>query len=128
MKSEKESECTSKNPASARRVHEAEGTASGALVGAVVGAMAGPPGVVAGAIVGGVAGAITGAALDHESSQRAARDRELDEAIGVSGGDIGAPNLAHPPATVGAYSSASAGVTTTSGDTPAEGPMQPPEE
>jgi len=128
MKDEQQSEFTSKRPPAARRVHEAEGTASGALVGAVVGAMAGPPGVVAGAIVGGVAGALTGAALDDESSRRAARDRELDDAIGVSGGDLGAPNLAHPPATVGAYSSASAGVATTSGEAPAEGPMQPPED
>lgn len=128
MKSEKESEATSKDPSTVRRVHEAEGTASGALVGAVVGAIAGPPGVVAGAIVGGVAGALTGAALDEESSRRAARERELDDAIGINGGDLGAPNLAHPPARVGAYSSASAGVASTSSETPAEGPMQSPEE
>lgn len=111
-----------------RRPHEAEGTASVALVGAVVGAMAGPPGIVAGAILGGVAGALTGAALEYESLRRAARDRALDAVIGVSGGDLGAPNLAHPPAMVGAYSSASAGVASTSGREPAEGPIQPPEE
>ncbi|HTQ47298.1 MAG TPA: YMGG-like glycine zipper-containing protein [Polyangiaceae bacterium] len=128
MKSEKERAFARRSQSAVRRVHEAEGTASGALVGAVVGAMAGPPGVVAGAIVGGAAGALAGVALDNDSSRRAALDRELDDAIGVSGGDLGAPNLAHPPATVGAYSSASAGVATTSGETPAEGPMQAPEE
>jgi hypothetical protein len=78
---------------SARRhlEHEAEGAASGALVGGVVGASAGPPGAIAGAIVGGVAGALAAVALDLESSASEQRTRELDESIGVSGGDLGAP-------------------------------------
>ena len=90
MKTEKEKGTgfAAKNPSSMRQVHEAESAASGVLVGVVVGAMAGPPGVVAGAIVGGVAGTLTGMALENESSRRAARDRELDETIEVSGGDL----------------------------------------
>jgi hypothetical protein len=86
------------------------------------------PRIGSASVVGGVAGALTGEALDNESSRRAARTRELDEQIGVSGGDMGAPNLAHPPATVGAYSTASSGAVTPSDHAPAEGPMQAPEE
>ncbi len=111
-----------------RLLHEAEGTATVAIVGAIVGAMAGPPGIVAGAIVGGVAGALTGAALDIDSARRAARTRELDDAIGVTGGDIGAPTLAHPPAQIGATSGASLGVEPSLDQQPAEGPMQIPDE
>jgi len=111
-----------------RIVHEAEGSASGALAGAVLGAAAGPPGVAAGAIIGGIAGAITGAGLDTESSRDAARTRELDAEIGVSGGDLGAPGLKHPPAKIGAFSAASSGVDSSSGEDPAEGPIQAPED
>jgi hypothetical protein len=109
-------------------VHDAEGAASGAVAGAVLGAAAGPPGVVAGAIIGAVAGAITAEVLETDGERTAAHDRELDEEIGVSGGDIGAPNLKHPKAKVGAYSSASAGAAAPDGEEPAEGPMQTPEE
>jgi phage tail tape-measure protein len=96
--------------------HEAEGAASVALVGAVVGAAAGPAGAVAGALIGGLAGAVVGAVLDEEASKRTARTRELDAEIGVTGGDIGAPNLKHPPAKVGAYSAAAAGASPSSAD------------
>jgi Glycine zipper len=109
-------------------VHEVEGGASGAVAGAVIGAAAGPPGIVAGAIIGGVAGAMAGAALDDESSRQASRTRTLDAQIGVSEGDLGAPNLKHPPAKIGAYSAASAGAESSAGEVPAEGPMQPPED
>jgi phage tail tape-measure protein len=111
-----------------RVVHEAEGAASGALAGAVLGAAAGPPGILAGAVMGGVAGAVTGAVLDTESSREALSARALDAEIGVTEGDLGAPNLEHPPATVAAYSAASVGVASPSGEPPAEGPMQPPDE
>lgn len=80
-----------------RLAHEVEGGASGAIAGAVIGAAAGPPGAVAGAILGGVAGVMAGAVLDSESSRRSARASELDAEIGVVGGEIGAPNLLHPP-------------------------------
>jgi hypothetical protein len=81
-----------------RLVHEAEGGASGALAGAVLGAAAGPPGIIAGAIIGGVAGVITGAVLDAESSRETSHERDLDAQIGVTEGDLGAPNLQHPAA------------------------------
>jgi hypothetical protein len=111
-----------------RVAHEIEGAASGALAGAVMGSIAGPPGVVAGAIIGGAAGAVAGATLDTESTREGAHTRELDATIGVTKGTIGAPNLAHPPAKIGALSAASAGGSSSSGEEPAEGPMQVPED
>jgi hypothetical protein len=107
--------------------HELEGGASGALAGAALGAGAGPPGVVTGAIVGGVVGAVAGVVLDRESSRRLAHTKELDEEIGVMGGDLGAPNLQHPPSSLGAPSPASSGVPSSQDQDPAEGPMQVPE-
>ncbi len=109
-----------------RMAHESEGGATVALAGAVLGAAAGPPGMIAGAIIGGVAGTITGAVLDSESSKQSLRERALDAEIGVSEGALGAPNLAHPPAKVGAYSAASAGVESSPSEEPAEGPVAPP--
>ncbi len=117
-----------KNKAGTQRVvHEAEGAAAGALAGAALGLAAGPPGIAAGAVMGSIAGAISGAVLDSESSRQESRSRELDGEIGVSEGDLGAPNLEHPPAQRGAYSAGSAGVDSSSGEEPAEGPMQVPE-
>jgi hypothetical protein len=113
-------------PVSGRMVHETEGAASGALAGALLGVTAGPPGMVAGAILGAAAGTVLGAVLDTESSRKTARMRVLDAEIGVNGGTIGAPNLRHPPAAVGAYSAASAGAGAPAGDEPAEGPIQSP--
>ena len=93
-----------------------------------MGAVAGPPGAIAGAVVGAIAGAVAGRAAEQTDESRAAEDRELDGEIGVSGGELGAPNLKHPPAKIGAYSGGSAGVSPSSGDEePAEGPIQPPE-
>ncbi len=103
---------------------EAEGVASGAAAGAVLGAGAGPVGMVAGALIGGAAGAVAASALEKEAARRVAHARKLDEQIGVTGGDLGAPNLKHPPARVGAYSAASAGAATSRDDEePAEGPI-----
>jgi phage tail tape-measure protein len=127
MKAKKKSKGVSGKAGKGRVVHEAEGGASGALAGAVLGAGAGPPGIVAGAIIGGVVGTLAGAALDSESSRKSSRTRELDAEIGVSKGELGAPNLEHPPAKIGAYSAASSGVASSSGEDPAEGPMQQPE-
>lgn len=110
-----------------RTEHEVEGAASGALAGGVVGAAAGPAGIVTGAVVGGIAGAIAAAVMDQEASRRAARNRELDATIGVSEGDLGAPNLQHPPAVVGAYSAASSGGAADGSEASAEGPFQAPE-
>jgi phage tail tape-measure protein len=104
--------------------HEAEGVASGAAAGAILGAGAGPAGIVAGALIGGAAGAVAASALEKDAARKAAHARELDEQIGVTKGDLGAPNLKHPPARVGAYSAASAGAGTSGDDEePAEGPI-----
>jgi len=120
-----------KSTADARKrliAHEAEGGASGALTGVVLGAAAGPPGMVAGAIIGGMVGAVAGSVLHAASLSKASRARELDAQIGVSDGDLGAPNLEHPAAKTGVCSTASLGLETSSGEEPAEGPMQEPEE
>jgi hypothetical protein len=109
-----------------RREHEAEVGAAGALAGAAVGAFAGPPGAVAGAIIGGVVGAVAGAALDDQSVDDATKDAALDEAIGINGGDLGAPNLEHPPALVGAYSAGTSGAGGGESGSSADGPMQVP--
>lgn len=117
----------SPSPSKQRLAREAEGVAAGAIAGAAMGAAAGPPGAVAGAIMGGVVGAMAGAALDTQVAESAQRDRTLDEETGVVGGEIGAPNLKHPPAKMGAYSSASVGGSSSSDSTPAEGPISEPE-
>ena len=117
------------SPSSSKRrlAHEAEGVAAGAIAGAALGSAAGPPGAIAGALIGGVVGAVSGAVLDTQATASAEQERKLDEEIGVIGGEIGAPNLKHPPARIGAYSSASAGAGSSSDTTPAEGPISEPE-
>jgi hypothetical protein len=119
----------SKKQVRARHMHEreAEGGAGGAIAGAALGAMAGPPGIIAGAVLGGLVGAIAGAAVEQDTERANDRTSELDEQIGVIGGDLGAPNLEHPPATRGTYSGGSAGAAASSGQEPAEGPMQAPD-
>ena len=110
-----------------RHQHEAEGSLGGALAGAAVGSIAGPPGAVAGAVLGGLVGALAVSAVENDLEGRAATDRQLDADIGVSGGDLGAPNLLHPPAVRGVYSAESTGAANAGGSAPAEGPMQTPE-
>jgi hypothetical protein len=107
---------------------EVVGAVAGAAVGASVGAMAGPPGIAAGAAVGAIAGAMAERAVGREADKHAGEDARLDAEIGVSGGDLGAPNLAHPPARVGAYSDASVGAGQRGGRQPAEGPIPEPDE
>jgi phage tail tape-measure protein len=101
------------------------GAASGAAAGAAIGAFAGPPGIIAGAIIGAAAGAATGAALadDHDAEEH---DRELDDEIGVTAGDIGAATPGSPPATRGTYSAGAAGqgsAASENDDAPDEGPI-----
>ena len=79
--------------------------------------------MVAGAIVGAAAGAIAASAAQDGEDEKAARDLAIDEEIGVLGGEMGAPNLKHPPARIGAYSAGSMGAGGGGGMTPAEGPM-----
>ncbi len=107
--------------------HEVEGVASGIALGALLGAAAGPPGILAGAILGAAAGAITVAGMEVAAKHTSARSEELDLALGISGGSIGAPNLDHPPPSRGVFSGGSLGVGGPAEESPAEGPMQSPE-
>ncbi len=118
------------NAAKARRhhLHEAGGAAAGAAAGAALGALAGPPGVAAGAIIGGVVGAFTAKIADEEAERVSLHDQELDAAIGVNGGTLGAPNLKHPPAIRGTYSAGSAGGGGGGDGAGAGGPMPVPED
>jgi hypothetical protein len=109
-------------------VHDAEGAATGAVAGAILGVVAGAPGIVAGALLGAAAGAVAAETLETDGERVAAHTRELDEEIGVIGGDLGAANLEHPPANIGAYSTATTGTPTSPAQEPAEGPMQPPDD
>ena len=109
-------------------LHEAGGVAGGALAGAAFGAIAGPPGVAAGAVIGGVVGAIVAKISDEDADRAAAHDAALDAEIGVNGGDLGAPNLKHPPAIRGAYSAGSAGGGGEGSGQTADGPIPPPED
>jgi phage tail tape-measure protein len=102
----------------------AAGAAGGAAAGAALGAIAGPPGAVVGAVIGAAAGAAAGYAVEQGDAERADEDAKLDEEIGVTAGDLGAPNLEHPPARVGAYSTGSSGAEDERTDVaPSEGPM-----
>ena len=109
-------------------VHEAGGAAGGAIAGAALGSIAGPAGVAAGAVIGGVVGAFVAKVSDQESTRVSVHTAELDAVIGVNGGDLGAPNLKHPPAQRGTYSAASSGGESGGGTSSAEGPMQTPED
>ncbi len=85
-----------------RRRHgrEAGVGASAALAGAAAGSFAGAPGAAIGAVIGGVVGAVAGAMLDDDSVDRATHEADLDETIGVGGGDMGSPSTPPPaPAT-----------------------------
>jgi hypothetical protein len=95
----------------------------GAVAGAALGAVAGPPGIVAGGLVGTALGVLAGVGLDNAEHVHDARDRELDDMIGVTKGDLGAAPANAPPPVRGAYSAASTGVSSTR-PTPSEGPMQ----
>src|SRR5580704_3695786 len=93
----------------ARLEHDAEGGAAGAFAGAAIGSVGGLAGAIVGALLGAVAGALLVAVTHQAGVQRSARDAVLDGEIGVSGGELGAPNLLHPPSQVGAFSAASSG-------------------
>ncbi len=101
MTTKKDELTDAENKAHTRKVNDialelGEG-AVGAIAGAAMGAIAGPPGAVVGAIIGGAVGVIagrTGSAEEHIADDK---DQALDEEIGVTSGEIGAPNLKHPP-------------------------------
>jgi phage tail tape-measure protein len=98
--------------------------AAGAIAGASIGAVAGPPGMIAGAIIGGVIGTVAGNRLEKEDAVESQHDAELDRAIGVTAGDLGAASPNQPPAIRGAYSAASTGTSTQGDQAPSEGPLQ----
>jgi phage tail tape-measure protein len=125
MNAKRQKQGKSSKASTKRHEHEAEGGVAGALAGATLGAIAGPPGAVVGAVIGGVVGALAAGAADSDSADRVAENSKLDAAIGVSGGELGAPNLKHPPAKSGAYSSASTGTGSSTDSSPAEGPIPP---
>ncbi|MGD0677691.1 MAG: hypothetical protein ABSC94_19920 [Polyangiaceae bacterium] len=101
------------------------GAIAGELVGAVVGGAAGPVGVAVGMTLGAMAGALAGHVLEDEGRRARAHDEELDETIGVSGGDLGAARPDMPPAQTAAPSAASSGASAEGGSpTSAEGPIQ----
>jgi hypothetical protein len=116
----------SSKPAEHHPLHEAGGAAIGALAGAALGSVAGPPGVAAGAVVGAVVGQFVAKLSDEEEARASFHDKERDAIIGMSGGELGAPNLKHPPATRGTYSAASSGGASSGGDSSASGRMQTP--
>lgn len=97
----------------------------GAISGAVLGGLAGPAGAAAGALIGAAMGALSAMAFETVAAEHDEHDEKLDRDIGISEGDIGAPNLKHPPAKVGAFSSASSGADTSSEVTPSGGPIGP---
>ena len=76
-----------------------------------------------GAVIGGAVAAAAGEVAHREHEDEAARDEELDEEIGVIGGDIGAAKPNQPPAR-GAFHAASLGISTAGHTAPAEGPIQ----
>ena len=90
--------------------------------------MAGPGGAAAGAVIGGVVGAFVAKIGDEEAERVSVHDGELDAAIGVTGGDLGAPNLKHPPAIRGTYSAGASGASSGGGTSTSSGPMQTPED
>ena len=82
--------------------------AVGAIAGAAAGSIAGPPGAVVGAILGATVGAMAGRTGSREDHLRDDVDQALDEEIGVTSGDIGAPGLSHPPTKSQEYAAAHA--------------------
>jgi hypothetical protein len=66
------------------------GITAGAAVGGVVGSIAGPVGAVAGAAIGAGVATIVDDAWQREKAAKTAHERELDDAIGVTAGTIGA--------------------------------------
>jgi len=97
---------------------------TGAVAGATMGAIAGPPGMVAGGAMGAIVGALAGATLEREDVKRSRHDVDLDKEIGVIDGQMGAASPDAPPARIGAYSAASAGVGGSPTPAPAEGGIQ----
>ncbi len=99
--------------------------AGAAAAGAMVGAIGGPVGAVIGAIAGGAVGALATEGVAASDAAKSLNERRLDKEIGVSEGELGAPNLEHPTAKKGLYSAGAAGVSNETGEV-AEGPILVP--
>ncbi len=99
------------------------GAIAGEIAGAVLGSAAGPIGAVAGMVIGAVAGAVAGEEMAEESDRASKHDKELDEEIGVTKGNLGAVQPGGPPRSSRRVSLASLGLSD-GGATPAEGPIQ----
>jgi len=85
--------------------HTGEAAAiAGEIAGAVIGSAAGPVGLVAGMVVGALAGTLVGEGLEAGEERARKHEEELDETLGISGGDIGAVQSVPPPALSGAAS------------------------
>ena len=63
---------------------------AGAVIGAAAGAIAGPAGAVVGAGIGAAAAVLVHEAHASNRAIESARERDLDAALGVSGGSLGA--------------------------------------
>jgi hypothetical protein len=96
---------------------------SGMAAGAVVGSIAGPEGLIVGAVLGSAIFVAATIALDAENAENQQKDEALDRAIGVFGGDLGAAGPNQPPVRIGAFSTASMGITSESVVEPSEGPI-----
>jgi hypothetical protein len=113
--------------ASRRQLHRVQGGMVGGLTGAGLGLLAGGPvGAIAGLAIGGAVGALTAWALDANAVEAAWHDQQLDADIGVTNGDLGSPNLEHPPAKIGAFSREVSGAGTAVDIREAHGPITPP--
>jgi hypothetical protein len=69
----------------------------GLVGGVAVGAIQGVAGVVVGVVAGVGVGWIAGRVLAHEEGRRSARNRELDQIIGVTHGSLGVGPVRRSP-------------------------------
>jgi hypothetical protein len=100
----------------------------GVAAGAALGSFAGPVGVLAGAIGGSIVGAVLAIGHNRQIEIEGLEEERIDRELGISGGTIGAPNLRHPPPSIGGlYHASSLGVGHARNDDEivAEGPINP---
>lgn len=100
------------------------GAIVGALGGIAFGFVAGPIGMLIGGLLGAVGGAGAGDAVSKIEEHHTLHEEIFDEEIGIIDGNLGAASPDQPPAWIGAYSMASAGVSGGYFDiAPDEGPI-----
>lgn len=81
------------SPDTGAPIEEEVGAALGVIAGAAAGAVAGPIGMIVGASLGSVIGEAAAHTLKEEGARRSSHDKELDEAIGVTSGPMGAGHI-----------------------------------